>query len=87
MNAVSKRKKPQSVEYHGKHKRLRIAIYDDGVARLCYKPLLWRSINGASNSNAWRYVGDFSPEQARHIAMLFKGPVDWHSDHRGMRAP
>jgi hypothetical protein len=78
---------PESVEFFGTHQRLRIGIYSDGTARLCYKPLLWRKIHGGRNTNAWRFVGDFTPEQARHIAKLFFHVVDFHSDAKNMRAP
>lgn len=81
------RQKAKSIEYHGNHQRLRIAIYADGVARLCYKPLLWRSIHHAETKNVWRWVGDFTPDVARHIATVFHGVIDAHADDRGMKRP
>jgi hypothetical protein len=87
MHAISKRKAPKSVEYHGRHKRLRIAIYDDDTARLCYRRIHWGSIHTVKNVNAWKFVGDFTPEVARHIAAVFGGTVDTLADLRGVRVP
>ena len=87
MNAISKRKAPKSVEYHGRHKRLRIAIYEDDTARLCYRRIHWGSIHTVKNVNAWKFVGDFTPEVARHIAAVIVGTVDTLADLRGLKVP
>ena len=87
MNAISKRKAPQSVEYHGRHKRLRIAIYEDDTARLCYRRIHWGSIHTVKNVNAWKFVGDFTIEEARHIASVFTSTVDSLADAKGVRVP
>jgi hypothetical protein len=87
MNAISKRKAPKSVEYHGRHKRLRIAIYDDDTARLCYRRIHWGSIHTVKNVNAWKFVGDFTIEEARHIASVFTSTVDSLADAKGVRVP
>jgi hypothetical protein len=87
MNAISKRKAPKSVEYHGRHKRLRIAIYEDDTARLCYRRIHWGSIHTVRNVNAWKFVGDFTLEEARHIAGVFASTVDSLADAKGVRVP
>ena len=87
MNAISKRKAPKSVEYHGRHKRLRIAIYEDDTARLCYRRIHWGSIHTVRNVNAWKFVGDFTLEEARHIASVFTSTVDSLADAKGVRVP
>jgi hypothetical protein len=87
MNAISKRKAPKSVEYHGRHKRLRIAIYEDDTARLCYRRIHWGSIHTVKNVNAWKFVGDFTIEEARHIASVFTSTVDSLADAKGVRVP
>ena len=87
MHAISKRKAPKSVEYHGRHKRLRIAIYEDDTARLCYRRIHWGSIHTVKNVNAWKFVGDFTIEEARHIASVFTSTVDSLADAKGVRVP
>jgi hypothetical protein len=87
MNAISKRKAPKSTEYVGKHRRLRIAIYEDDTARLCYRRIHWGSIHTVKNVNAWKFVGDFTIEEARHIAAVFGGTVDTLADLRGLKVP
>jgi hypothetical protein len=87
MNAISKRKAPKSVEYHGRHKRLRIAIYENDTARLCYRRIHWGSIHTVKNVNAWKFVGDFTIEEARHIASVFTSTVDSLADAKGVRVP
>jgi hypothetical protein len=39
------------------------------------------------NVNAWKFVGDFTPEVARHIAGVFGGTVDTLADLRGVKVP
>jgi hypothetical protein len=87
MNAISKRKAPKSVEYHGRHKRLRIAIYEDDTARLCYRRIHWGSIHTVKNVNAWKFVVDCTIEEARHIASVFTSTVDSLADAKGVRVP
>jgi len=87
MHAISKRKAPKSVEYHGRFRRLRIAIYDDDTARLCYRRIHFGSLYTVKNVNAWRFVGDFTIEQARHIASVFGGTVDKLAELRGVKQP
>ena len=87
MNAINKRKAPNSTEYVGKHRRLRIAIYEDGTARLCYRRIHWGSIHTVKNVNAWKFVVDCTPEEARHIASVFMSTVDSLADAKGVRVP
>jgi hypothetical protein len=87
VNAISKHKAPKSVEYHGRFKRLRIAIYDDDTARLCYRRIHFGSLYTVANVNAWKFVGDFTIEQARHIASVFSGTVDTLAHVRGVKQP
>jgi len=87
MNAISKRKAAKCVEYHGRYKRLRIAIYDDDTARLCYRRIHFGSLYTVKNVNAWKFVGDFTPQVARHIAAVFGGTVDALADLRGVPLP
>jgi hypothetical protein len=68
--------KCESVEYVGKHERFRIRLYDDGSARLCFRAVHWGSIRTVGKVNGWRFVGDFSPEMARHITGIFVGNID-----------
>jgi hypothetical protein len=87
MIAIRKSKAPKSVEYHGRHRRLRIAIYEDDTARLCYRRLHWGSIHTVKNVNAWKFVADLTIEQARHIAAVFGGTIDTLADLRGVKVP
>jgi hypothetical protein len=84
MHAMSKRKAPDSVEYVGRHRRFRIAIYDDGVARLCFRRIHWNSMRTVHHVNGWKWVGDFTPEIARHIANTLVENIDKLADIRGV---
>jgi hypothetical protein len=87
MKAPRKDTPVESLEYLGDYQRLRIRLYTDGVARLCFRAVHWGSIHTNCHPNQWKWVGDYTPEEARHVANLFRRNIDELASLKGMKVP
>jgi hypothetical protein len=84
---MSKRRAADTVEYIGDYQRFRIAIYDDGVARLCFRAIHFGSMRCVDKVNCWRWLGDHTPEVARRIANVMVANIDKLAELRGVPLP